>query len=124
MSLSIFVAVCSVIVDGLSGRIFWVRFYIHLKHHLLSQAELTGLHVRSGLQVMVPLPLICRPLGQVTRTDCPTGNSCWEPCLLLTSLQPGGAGHDLAARSKHAGLFINRCLHRVDALGRSAHAQT
>lgn len=69
--------------------------------HLLSHAELMELQVWSGLQVMEPLPLTCWPLGQVTRTDCPTWNSCWEP----SSLQPGGAEQDLAVRGRNDALI-------------------
>lgn len=76
--------------------------------HLLSHTELMRVQVWSGLQVMVPLPLTCWPLGQVTRTDCPTWNSCWDPFPLLSSLQTGGAGQDLAVRNKNDGFIFEK----------------
>ena len=88
--------------------------------YLLSHTELRGLQVRSGLQEMVPLPFTCCPFGQVTRTDCPTWNFCWDAFPLLSSLQPGGGRQDFAVRNRNHRLisqfFPTTSIHNIQIM--------
>lgn len=83
-----------------------LEYFLRIPHfHLLSHTELMRLQVWSGLQVMVPLPLTCWPLGQVTRMDWPTWKLGWGRVLPPSSLQPGGGGQRLAAKEGNDGLW-------------------